>query len=125
MIVVITGSIGSGKSSVAKHFADLAGARYYSADGICKELLEEGKAGYQDVKKKWGRRFLDVNNNIDRVLLRETIFENATVRSELEEILHPKVRENVQKLIHDSLYTGDWMVFEIPLLISDPLEKSM
>lgn len=116
MIVAITGGIGSGKSSVASYLVNQARAQYCDTDEFCRESLLKDHAGWQGVVQKWGSRFLDKDGNIDRPLLRKTIFDDSIIRSELENILHPLVKNYVAELGAASKSSGNLLVVEVPLL---------
>ena len=115
MLIGVTGCIGAGKSSVARTLADMLGGVFLSADQICAELLEQDGQGYSEVVNLWGRKFLNDNGNIDRKLVRKTLFENQKIRRQFESILHPLVRQRLKQL-KDSKDTGEFIVAEIPLL---------
>ena len=57
MYLGLSGGIGSGKSSVAKIFADL-GAVVIDADAISREVLEPGQIGYEDTILTFGESIL-------------------------------------------------------------------
>jgi dephospho-CoA kinase len=116
MIVAITGGIGCGKSRVASYLVNLAQAQYCDTDQFCRELLFKGHAGWKSVTAKWGRRFLDKEDNIDRPLLRRIIFEESTIRRELEGMLHPLVRNHVAELKTACSSSNTLLVVEVPLL---------
>lgn len=116
MIIAITGSIGSGKSRVAALLVELAEAEHRDTDDICRELLEHGQSGYNEVVNKWGRRFLDYRGEIDRAELRKTIFNEPEIRRQLEAILHPLVREYLGPLFEQCNREGKMLVVEVPLL---------
>lgn len=115
MLVGVTGSIGSGKSSVAKLLGKLLSARVFSADEICRQMLEVDQPAYLEFVKRWGTKFLGADKKIDRSLLREQIFLDLDIRESLESILHPMVRT---KLLEEKLSTPSqcFMVAEVPLL---------
>ena len=115
MIVAITGGIGCGKSKVASYLVNLAQAQYCDTDQFCRELLLQNHAGWKGVVAKWGRRFLDKEGNIDRPVLRRTIFEESTIKIELENILHPLVRTHVAEL-RACNSSNKFLVVEVPLL---------
>lgn len=115
MNIGVTGSIGAGKSFVAEILTELSGGVSIDTDQVCKELLMKNGPGYEGVVRKWGTRFLvKENSEIDRAKLRETIFHDSTIRKDLENILHPLVRENI-KIAKKKLH-GKLLVVEIPLL---------
>ncbi len=115
MLIGITGGIGAGKSYVARQLAPLLEAPLFNADDICRELLEPGQSGYEQVVARWGRRFLDADSLVDRPLLRKVIGEDHLVREQLEAILHPLVRERLDQE-SAALGTAGFLIAEVPLL---------
>lgn len=116
MIIAITGSIGSGKSQAAALLAELAEAEHSDTDDICRQLLERGQPGYREVVSKWGRLFLDDEDEIDRAKLRTAVFNDTETRKQLEAILHPLVRNNIRVLYAHCAQADRILVVEVPLL---------
>ena|GEM_PF-73211 len=98
MIIAITGSIGSGKSGVARYLAAISKAEHCDTDVLCRDLLEKGQPGWRSVVEKWGNRFVEGDGSIDRSSLRIAIFEDERLRRELENMLHPHVQKAVNHL---------------------------
>lgn len=115
MLIGVTGSIGSGKSLVAGLLGDFLEAPVYSSDEICRRLLEKGEAGHEAFLKAGGSRFFDDTGEIDRVLLRSAVFEDDSLRLQLEQILHPLVRQTLRDAKHSS-EPGSIQIAEVPLL---------
>jgi dephospho-CoA kinase len=115
MLIGVTGSIGSGKSLVARLLSELLPAPVVSSDEICRSLLEKGEAGYRAFTSIWGDRFLSQSGDIDRVLLRTAVFDNDDIRIQLEEILHPLVRQALLDLKRN-IVPSTIHVAEVPLL---------
>lgn len=116
MIVAITGNVGSGKSVVARYLTEQTGAMHCDTDLVCRNLLEKDQPGWLEIIKKWGKRFLNQNGNIDRKSLRAAVFENEKIRHGLENILHPHVHDHVCKLIQDCRDLQKMLIVEVPLL---------
>ncbi len=115
MLIGVTGTIGSGKTLVAGLLGDLLEVPVYNSDEICRQLLEKGEAGYAAFVKAWGNKFLDETGEIDRLLLRTAVFEDHSLRQQLESILHPLVRQ----ILHEeqkSRDSGQILIAEVPLL---------
>ncbi len=123
MNIAITGSIGSGKSQVATLLAKLARAEHKDTDDTCRRLLEHGQQGYRQVVAKWGQRFLDDQGDIDRARLRTEVFNDTEIRKQLEAILHPLVRKDIQVLFTHCAQTDKMLVVEIPLLFETGWHK--
>lgn len=120
MYLGLTGGIGSGKSTVARMFADL-GATVIDADAIAKEVLEPGQLGYEAIINRFGDEILDSSGNIDRTILAAKVFNNSAKLKELEDIVHPEVASKVNE-IRESLTAGITVIYDTPLLVEKELQ---
>ena len=114
MIVALTGGLASGKSSVARRFAEL-GVPVIDADIVTRRLVEPGEPALAEIVEAFGAGVLDAHGRLDRVRMRERIFGSDAERSKLESILHPRVREAMQAFASSS--DAPYVVFVIPLLV--------
>lgn len=114
----LTGGIASGKSTVAKIFAEL-GAEIISADKIARDITSTNKQIIQKIASKFGKNILDENQQIKRANLRDIIFKNQESRIWLENLLHPLIREKIENSINKN--ANIIYVIEIPLLKSRDL----
>ncbi len=122
--VGLTGSIGTGKSTVSKIFQKL-GAYVIDADKVVHRLLQDKKVK-EEIKQVFGNDIFDSSGNIDRKKLAKIIFNNPEMKKKLEEILHPKVRQQIEHFIKE-VYEKDKnavIIAEIPLLIETGLYKN-
>ncbi len=87
----LTGGIASGKSTVAGFLSEL-GAVVVDADRIAHEIMEPGGIAYDGVVERFGREILDGEGRIVRPLLAQIVFNDPAGLSELNAIVHPKVR---------------------------------
>jgi dephospho-CoA kinase len=86
--VGLTGGLASGKSSVAKMFAEL-GAHVLSADDIARGLMQPGQPVYAAIVAKFGDSVVrEEDGTLDRPLLARVAFEGGLVE-ELNRIVHP------------------------------------
>ena len=118
MIIGLTGSIGSGKSTAAKRLAQL-GALVLDADAICRTLVEPGSRGLAEIINEFGRGVTDENGALDRAALAAVVFNDAHKRLALNAILHPMVLETLRLRAAQSaaLEPLRSVVWEVPLLI--------
>ncbi len=115
----LTGGIGSGKSTVAKLFADL-NIPIIDADIIAQQLVEPGKPALTTIANHFGEKILMSSGALDRNQLREIIFTDPEQKKNLEAILHPLVFSEIESLILqlDTFYC----IISIPLLIETGME---
>lgn len=113
--VAITGSIASGKSTVAARFKTL-GVDVIKADDVAKHLTTTDKPAFNQIVKHFGRSILDKNGDLNRPRLRELIIAESCERSWLENLLHPLIRTEIINQVNQS--TTPYCVIEIPLLRS-------
>ena len=109
----LTGSIASGKSTVAAHFAEL-GIDVISADHIARELVKRNQPALQHIINHFGNAILTADGELNRRYLRELIVHNIDDRRWLENLLHPLIRERIQQDIHQC--KRPYCIIEIPLL---------
>ena len=113
----LTGGIGSGKSTVAKLFAD-RGVAIIDLDEISREVVQPGEPCLKSILEHFGAQVLGPNQELDRTALREIIFADPAQRQWLENLLHPAIRNRCntyeQKLT--SANETPYLIIEIPLL---------
>tara|TARA_B100001939_G_scaffold297967_1_gene272743 strand:- start:407 stop:1003 length:597 start_codon:yes stop_codon:yes gene_type:complete len=113
MIVGLTGGIGSGKSAAANFFVEL-GVDLIDADDLAKNVLNKNSKGYELFINEFGEQYLDNDKNIDRDLLRKTIFIDSDKKNKLENIIHPQVRFGIEEFIKSS--KSDYCIVVVPLI---------
>jgi dephospho-CoA kinase len=119
MKVGLTGGIGAGKSTVADLFAR-RGAVVIRADELARQVIEKSTPGFDKVVSRFGNNILDEDGNIDRAKLATIVFSEQKSLEDLENIIHPLVREETNQIM--GRQTPETIIInEIPLL----LEKQM
>jgi dephospho-CoA kinase len=99
-IIGLTGTIGSGKSTVAQCLKQL-GAEVIDADKIGHEIYQPGTNAIKEIVKVFGRDILETNGNIDRAKLADIVFSSEDALKKLDEIVHPLIRERIYELIKE------------------------
>ncbi|RDH85376.1 MAG: dephospho-CoA kinase [endosymbiont of Escarpia spicata] len=114
LVVALTGGIGSGKSTVSRHFEKL-GVPVIDADLIAREQVEPGAPALDEILERFGADVITPKGGLDRDRMRSIVFENSTKRLQLQQILHPRIRSEMQlRLVQlDTPYA----VLVIPLLL--------
>jgi dephospho-CoA kinase len=110
----LTGGIASGKSTVAERFSEL-GVPVIDADVSARIAVAPGSPGLAQVVAKFGEHLLTADGALDRRALRNLIFSDPGRRRELEAILHPLIRADMER--RASAAAGPYLVMAIPLLI--------
>jgi dephospho-CoA kinase len=117
MIVGLTGGIGSGKSAVADHFADL-GVPVVDTDAIAHELTGPGGPAIGAIRTAFGETVIAADGRLDRAAMRQLAFSDAEVRKRLESILHPLIRDDSERRCQAALNGGaPYVVLVVPLLV--------
>jgi dephospho-CoA kinase len=117
--IALTGSIGMGKSTVARMF-ERAGVPVFDADAEVRRL--QGPDGA--LVERIGARFPDTVHGgvLDRDKLAELVLENPEELAALEHIVHPEVRAAREEFI-DRNRDAPALLFEIPLLFETAGER--
>lgn len=114
LVVGLTGGIGSGKTTVAKLFAE-QGVAVIDTDQLARELTLPGQLALNVIVEKLGENILLADKTLDRTQLRHKIFLDASLRSWLEGILHPLIRAETKRLLEMS--ESAYSIVMIPLLM--------
>jgi dephospho-CoA kinase len=117
--IALTGSIGMGKSTVAKMF-ERAGVPVFDADAVVREL--QGPGG--GLISKIGELFPGTVRcgTLDRECLAHIVLGDPAKLAALEQLVHPAVREARENFVaqHEN---AEALVFEIPLLFETNGQK--
>jgi dephospho-CoA kinase len=122
LTIGLTGGIASGKSEVAKRFAEL-GVPIIDTDEIARELVTEGSQALTAIRATFGPDSVDEQGQLRRDWLRRHIFDDAEARRTLEGILHPLIREKVADL--RSRITAPYAIVVAPLLLETGFEEEV
>ena len=117
--IALTGSIGMGKSTVAKMFEE-AGVPVFDADAVVRAL--QGPGG--DLVEKIGEVFPGCvrSGTLDRECLATIVLSDREKLATLEGLVHPAVREARERFIAEHP-NAEALVFEIPLLFETGGER--
>lgn len=110
----LTGGIGSGKSTVAALFA-AKGIPVIDTDEIARDVARVGSPAYAAIVNAFGKGIVAADGELDRPRLRERVFNDARARRQLEVILHPRIRSEVEARV--ARLTAPYCVIVVPLLI--------
>ncbi len=121
--VVLTGSIATGKSTVSKWLSS-AGFHIIDADRIAHKILDEQ---HQAIAEMFGERLI-YDGSVDRKALGTVVFADSAKRKQLENLLHPLIYEEIERLsTRQDLLKKPYFI-DIPLFFEGeryPIEKSL
>lgn len=123
MIIGLTGGIGSGKSTVSNMFV-ARGAKLVDADAIAREVVAVGSPFLNEIAAAFGKEILQPDGSLNRERLGHLVFQNATLKKQLENILHPPIRQLIRTRMneYDEMNPGGLVIVDIPLLYESQLE---
>lgn len=98
LLVGLTGSIATGKSTVSRMFAHL-GARVLDADVLAREVVMPGQPAYLKIVEEFGPEVVQEDGTLDRKALGAIVFADPARRKRLEEITHPAIAARQQRIL--------------------------
>ena len=116
LIVGLTGSIATGKSTVAAMLRRL-NFKVHDSDKTAHQLMNPGGSAVEKIVSQFGSEVASVASGVNRTQLGNQVFFNPKKRILLEKILHPLIRERQKKFIKNNRYQRRKVVFlDVPLL---------
>ena len=121
----LTGGIASGKSTITNYIREHKNIPILDADNFSRELTKPNTYGYKQIVEYFGNQIIDNKNNsekaINRILLKNIIFQHAESKAWIEKLLHPLIKE---KMIEEcSQYKNNQtIILVIPLLFEAKFE---
>ena len=109
----LTGGIGSGKSTVAALLVEF-GATLIDADAISRASTAAGGSAIEAVRAAFGGEVITADQAMDRDRMRARIFADPTARAQLEAIIHPIVRAEIDQQL--AALPRGVAVLDLPLL---------
>ncbi len=119
ILVGLTGGIGSGKSTVSALLA-ARGAVIVDADAITREVQLPGSPVLERLAERFGNQVIDADGNLDRPALAAIAFADPDALKDLNAIVHPAVRDEMNRRIAAQSSSDRVVVLDIPLLAENP-----
>ena len=112
-VVGLTGGIGSGKSTAARHF-ETRGVTVVDTDELSRALTAAGGDAMPALREAFGAAFVTAAGALDREAMRRLVFEDPLARGRLEAILHPRIRARADAALASA--PGPYAMLAVPLL---------
>jgi dephospho-CoA kinase len=116
-IVGLTGSVGTGKSTVADFFKEL-GAYVIDWDELAREVVRPHSEAWKKIVEYFGKDFLNEDLTLNRQKLAETVFSDQEKVAKLNEIVHPEVFKEDERITNaiKNIDPHALIIKDIPLL---------
>lgn len=115
MRIGLTGGIATGKSTVSAYLQQ-QGVVVIDADLVARQVIEPGGLAYEEVKAAFPTAFSE--GKLVRSKLGDIIFHDNEKRIILNELMHPKIRQQMLEMASQNEQVGQSIiVFDIPLLL--------
>ena len=118
----LTGGIASGKSTVANYFADL-GVPIIDTDVIAREVVAPGAPALDEIREIFGDDVFQLGGTLDRKAMRKIVFSDDVKRQQIEDILHPRIRDAVYQQV--TATSGPYLIIVVPLLFGSTMTDFM
>lgn len=122
MIIGLTGSIASGKSTISQLLKD-KGYALIDADIVARLVVEPGSNTLKEITNQFGSEVLHSDGTLNREALGTMIFHNPMKRKQLNELMHPAIRNEMLKQRDELKNQGlETIIMDIPLLFESRLQ---
>lgn len=122
MIIGLTGSIASGKSTVSAMLAEM-GYPIVDADKVARIVVEPGSETLEKIRVLFGEEVILPDGTMDRKKVGELIFNDPASRKKLNDVIHPAIRMEMLRQRGEFLDQGfETVIMDIPLLFESRLQ---
>ncbi len=111
-VVIVSGGIGAGKSTVGAYL-EKRGYLVVDADDAARETAEPGGPVWTAVVDAFGTAALAGDGTLDRAFLAGVVFRDASARRRLEAITHPAILQRLREQL--AAAAGPWAFAAVPL----------
>lgn len=112
--VGLTGGIASGKSTVARLFAE-RGIPIIDTDEIARDVVRPGTRLLGQLVQVFGETVVASDGSLDRAALRKRVFADEAARLQLQSLTHPAIRVEMEQ--RSATAGGPYQILAIPLLV--------
>lgn len=122
-IIGLTGGVGSGKSLAAEILQKITGARLLVADELGHVAMVKDTIGYQKILDAFGEKVLSPNGEIDRKKLADMVFADRERLQQLNDIVHPLVKDYLSHYIRERRKQEGTMILENAIMFETGCDK--
>ena len=123
-VIGLTGGIATGKSTVSELLTAF-GFKVVDADIAARKAVAKGTKGLEQVRAAFGDSAITEECEMDRKYVGEIVFNHPEKRLELNDIVHPIVREIMEEEKQSYLNQGYDVIMDIPLLFENELQNTV
>lgn len=125
-VIGLTGGIATGKSTVARLFAD-AGMGVIDADAIARRVVKKPLPAWQEIVDRFGNSILAADGEIDRGRLGDLVFEDPLKKEALNRIVHPRVFSAMADAVErmHRARPDRRILLDVPLLIETGMHQDL
>jgi dephospho-CoA kinase len=118
ILVGLTGGIGSGKTTVARRFAEL-GCPVVDADAIARQIVAVGEPTLEELAEHFGASILQDDGSLDRAALAAIAFADDESRRHLDRLTHPRIAARIAQRVAELApdHPDGVVVVDHPLLV--------
>ncbi|HWH24926.1 MAG TPA: dephospho-CoA kinase [Candidatus Limnocylindria bacterium] len=113
LVIGLTGPIGCGKSTIARMLGELGGV-VIDADQLARAATEPAAAGGREtmaaIRHRFGAGVATADGTLDRAALAAIVFSDPAALADLERIVHPRVRAEVERRLATAEDAGELFV---------------
>jgi len=117
IIVGLTGSVGTGKSTVGNFFREL-GAYIIDWDELAREVVHPHLKAWEEIVEYFGKDILNEDLTLNRQKLADMVFPDKEKVAKLNQLVHPQVFKEDERITNEikSLDPEALIIKDIPLL---------
>ncbi|MDX1807753.1 MAG: dephospho-CoA kinase [Paenisporosarcina sp.] len=122
MIIGLTGSIASGKSTISAMLKE-KGYPIIDADLVARLVVEPGTSNLREIERTFGHAVMHEDGTLNRDALGKLIFDDPAKRKQLNDLMHPAIRSEMLRQRDELFESGQkTLIMDIPLLFESRLQ---
>lgn len=122
-VIGLTGGVGSGKSLAAELLRKISGAELLIADDLGHVAMEKDTVGYGRILDTFGHTILSGDGEIDRKKLGDMVFDDRERLMQLNQIVHPLVKEYLAGYIRERKERQGTIILENAIMFETGCDK--